>query len=52
MPNVLQPDGSDDGRSTDEQFLDLLCTDEDLLGAEFYAIIAAEWPMPPIGPPP
>ena len=34
-------------RSTDEQFLDLLLADEDLLRAEFDAIIAAEWPGPP-----
>jgi hypothetical protein len=51
MPKVLQPDGFDDGRGTDEQFLDLLCADEDLLGAEFDAIITAEWPTPPIIPP-
>ena len=33
----------------DEQFLDLICADEDLLRAEFDAIIAAEWPSPPAG---
>ena len=52
MPNVLQPDGFDDRRSIDEQFLDLLCADEDLLAAEFAAIITAEWPTPPVGPSP
>jgi hypothetical protein len=34
-------------RSVDEQFLALLCSDEELLQAEFDAIIAAEWPEPP-----
>ena len=37
--------------SVDEQFLDLLCSDEDLLRAEFDAIIAAEWPTPPTDDP-
>jgi len=31
---------------TAEQFLTLICSDEDLLQAEFDAIIAAEWPNP------
>jgi len=31
----------------DRQFLDLICHDQDLLTAEFDAIIAAEWPTPP-----
>jgi hypothetical protein len=34
-------------RTTDEQFLDLVCADDELLRAEFDAIIAAEWPTPP-----
>jgi len=34
-------------RSTEQQFLDLLLADEELLRAEFDAIIAAEWPGPP-----
>jgi hypothetical protein len=34
-------------RTVDEQFLDLICSDADLLAAEFDAIIAAEWPKPP-----
>jgi phage baseplate assembly protein gpV len=34
--------------SVDEQFLDLVCDNTDLLGAEFDAIIAAEWPTPPV----
>ena len=33
--------------TVDEQFLGLMCSDEDLLQAEFDAIIAAEWPSPP-----
>lgn len=46
-------------RTVEEQFVDLLCTDQGLLDAEFDAIIAAEWPDPPttqarreaVGPP-
>jgi hypothetical protein len=34
--------------SVDEQFLDLVCDNTDLLGAEFDAIIAAEWPTRPV----
>jgi hypothetical protein len=40
--------GSNVGQSIDEQFLALVCSDEDLLRAEFDAIIAAEWPDPPM----
>lgn len=36
----------------EEQFLALVCSDEDLLQAEFEAIIAAEWPTPPAAHPP
>src|SRR5688572_15123601 len=38
---------------TDEEFLELMCDDEDLLRAEFDAIIAREWPSrpPPADPP-
>jgi hypothetical protein len=32
--------------SVEDQFLDLVCADEELLRAEFDAIIAAEWPNP------
>jgi len=35
-----------------EQFIELVCADEDLLQAEFEAIIAAEWPTPPPARPP
>jgi hypothetical protein len=34
-------------RIVDEQFLDLICSDTDLLTAEFEAIIATAWPSPP-----
>jgi len=47
MPQVRPPDSVDDPRSTKEQFLDLLLADEELLRAEFEAIITAEWPGPP-----
>lgn len=30
-----------------DEFLDLLCADEELLRAEFEAIVAAGWPLPP-----
>jgi hypothetical protein len=32
----------------DEKLIDLICDDADLLAAEFDAIIAAEWPTPPV----
>jgi len=48
MPTT--PGTSDSTRTVDEQFLDLICSDEDLLRAEFDAIIAAEWPSPPTTP--
>jgi hypothetical protein len=38
-------------RTVAEQFLALICSDEDLLRAEFDAIIAAEWPDPPANTP-
>jgi hypothetical protein len=31
----------------EEEFLELLCADDDFVRAEFEAIIAAEWPDPP-----
>lgn len=34
-------------RAVEERFCDLLCSDAELLRAEFDAIIAAEWPDPP-----
>jgi len=47
MPQITYTDGSTATRGPDEQFLELLCADEDLVRAEFDAIIAAEWPSPP-----
>jgi hypothetical protein len=37
--------------TVEEQFLDLICSDEDLIQTEFDAIIAAEWPNPPANTP-
>lgn len=37
----------DVARGNDEQFLDLICSDDQFVQAEFDAIIAAEWPSPP-----
>jgi hypothetical protein len=34
-------------RGSNVQFLDLICADDELVQAEFDAIIAAEWPSPP-----
>lgn len=34
----------------EQEFLDLVCSDEELVQAEFEAIIAAEWPTPPSPP--
>jgi len=47
MPQICPPGSVDDTCSTEEQFLDLLLADQELLRAEFNAIIAAEWPGPP-----
>ena len=47
MSQIWLPAGADDTRSVEEQFLDLLLADDDLIQAEFDAIIAAEWPGPP-----
>lgn len=33
--------------TVDDRFFDLICDDPDLLDAEFEAIVAAEWPVPP-----
>jgi hypothetical protein len=46
MPTTLVT-GETTARTVDEQFLDLVCHEQDLLAAEFDAIIAAEWPTPP-----
>ena len=34
--------------AVDQKLIDLICDDPDLLAAEFDAIIAAEWPTPPV----
>jgi len=47
----LDPLAEESAPMADEQFLELLCTDPDWVRAEFDAIVAAEWPIPPsIGP--
>ena len=46
MPRTRPRDG-DTTLTADQRFVELLCADEDLLRAEFDAIIAAEWPSPP-----
>jgi hypothetical protein len=43
----MQSSGSRVDLSTDDQFLELLCADEDLIRAEFDAIVAAAWPGTP-----
>jgi len=47
MPAISETVGERVERTLDEQFLELVCSDEELLRAEFDAIIAAEWPTPP-----
>ena len=39
-------------QTLDEEFLALLCEDEDLVRAEFDAIIEANWGEPPLPPAP
>jgi hypothetical protein len=39
--------GDTTARTVGEQFLELICSDRDLLATEFDAIIAAEWHTPP-----
>jgi hypothetical protein len=50
MPTPTGPDpfGPGLGDATDEQLADLICNDPELLAAEFDAIVAAEWPTPPV----
>ncbi len=47
MSKISLPAGAGDTGSVDARFLDLLLADDDLVQAEFDAIIAAEWPGPP-----
>jgi hypothetical protein len=44
---------TDQELGVDEEFVELICADEELLRAEFDAIIAQEWTStpPPAGPP-
>jgi hypothetical protein len=37
-----------DERPIDELLLDLVCSDPELLSAEFDTIVTAEWPTPPV----
>ena len=46
MTTCINPSAEADV-GTDEAFLDLVCADDDLLRAEFEAIIEANWPAPP-----
>jgi hypothetical protein len=41
---------SEVAQSMEAEFLALICADDDLLRAEFDAIITAEWPTPPPRP--
>ena len=50
MRTVPAPGGSL-AETVDEQFLALICAEEELLRAEFDAIVADEWPGPPERPP-
>jgi hypothetical protein len=55
MPAIPPAGRVDLPRWTVDQFIDVVCAEEDLLRAEFEAIVAAEWPEPPSrhpGPPP
>jgi hypothetical protein len=51
MPQTRPPDRAGATRSAEEKFLDLLLADDDLIRAEFDAIIAAEWSGSPPSPP-
>jgi len=59
-PTLLAPDGGVCDRTGlspewdrwfDEEFTDLLSSDQDWVSAEFDALIAASWPPPPPVPP-
>jgi hypothetical protein len=47
MPTIARPDGRPRRTAEAEEFLGLVCSDAELLRAEFDAIIAAGWPSPP-----
>lgn len=46
MPQTVPAARLTSGRTAEEEFLALICADEQLLRSEFDAIIAAEWPEP------
>lgn len=50
MVQRTYPDDATTERSSAEEFMDLVCADEDLLRAEFEAIVAAEFPPAPARP--
>lgn len=50
MTETLEEQSLED--ALEEEFLELICSDDDLVAAEFEAIIAAEWPTPPPARPP
>jgi hypothetical protein len=50
--SAICPSGVAATRGVEEQFLELVLADEELLRAEFDAIIAAAWSGPPPSPPP
>ena len=52
IANISAPQCADGATAVEEEFLELVYGDEDLLRAEFDAIIAAEWPdaSPPLRP--
>ncbi len=47
MAALTQPHTSSPARDLDQLLVDLICADEDLVRAEFEAIVAAEWPSTP-----
>jgi hypothetical protein len=47
VPNDPTTRACESALAAHERFVELLCADEELLRAEFDAIIAAEWPDPP-----
>lgn len=49
--SAIPSSAENDLRRTTDEFLDLVCADEDLLRAEFDAIIDATWSPPPARPP-
>ena len=45
------PVGAGPATATGQAFVDLVCADDELMRAEFDALIAASWPTPPPVPP-